>query len=765
MSRVLDGIRVVDFGQYLAGPLAAMMLADQGADVIRVDPPGGPRWKHPSNAVLQRGKRSIVLDLKQADDLETARRLAGHADIVIENFRPGVMERLGLGAEALTAANSRLIYCSIPGFAAADPRSGLPGWEGIIEAATGVYTPRVPGGQETIFSAIPLASNFAAFVAANSIIAALIARERCGLGQRVEVPLYNAMFDAIGGQGQKPNPTSDASPALPLGGTQYQCADGRWIHLFPSVLAPRHFQWFSERFLPAEWAAEGLLDPVRLQVGTKLSAELRRRMTDVFKLRPAKEWEAEINAIGVPASVCQTTAEWLRDEHAIATKSVLPIDDIEFGATMQAGFPVTLSKTPADVTRSRHALDADRDSILAELDRLDTERSPLPAAPEPGLKSALQGHRIIDTTQILAGPTAAKVLAEFGAEVIKINNPKGGPIRGHLYVNSGKKSILLDIGSQRGQEVLWRLVEGSSAFLQNFRRGTAERMGLGETDVRAHQPDIVYSSVSAYGYDGPRGADRGWESLGQAPTGMQERYGGDGQPQGQRYQVCDYGTGMLSAFAILLGLLHRTRTGEGQHVQASLSQTGTYHQIPFMLDYEGRTWDEPRGREALGFAPFDRLYRATDRWLYLAAPHAADIPRLSAVKGLKPIDFSSAADAERALVERFSTATADEWVERLNAAGIAAHVVLHVEETMEDPAAKAAGLSVLRDHVGIGVVRSPGHAPNLSLTPAITTAPASLPGWDYREVLAAIGLADQAEELIANGTIAEALPGGAAAIV
>jgi crotonobetainyl-CoA:carnitine CoA-transferase CaiB-like acyl-CoA transferase len=97
------------------------MLGDQGADVVRVDPPGGPRWQHAANVILQRGKRSIVLDLKQPADLKTARRLVSHADVVIENFRPGVMDRLGLGAEAMTAAYPRLVYCSLPPAGAARP--------------------------------------------------------------------------------------------------------------------------------------------------------------------------------------------------------------------------------------------------------------------------------------------------------------------------------------------------------------------------------------------------------------------------------------------------------------------------------------------------------------------------------------------------------------------------------------------------------------------------------------------------------------------
>src|SRR5215212_1617256 len=136
MPGALDGVRVVDFGQYIAGPLAAVMLSDQGADVVHVDPPGGPRWKTDADAFLNRGKRRISLDLKQPDDLDVAVRLLDGADVVIENFRPGVMDRLGLGSEAMRQRNPRLIYCSLPGFAKDDPRAGMRAWEGIVDAAT-----------------------------------------------------------------------------------------------------------------------------------------------------------------------------------------------------------------------------------------------------------------------------------------------------------------------------------------------------------------------------------------------------------------------------------------------------------------------------------------------------------------------------------------------------------------------------------------------------------------------------------------------------
>ena len=184
MAGVLQGIRVIDFGQYIAGPMTAMLLGDQGADVIRIDPPDGPRWDTPANATWNRNKRSIVLDLKQAADLETARKLVASADVVIENFRPGVMDRLGLGAQAMTQANSRLVYCSLPGFGSDDPRAGIRAWEGVVMAAAGAYRPTHATNGRPVFTVIPYGSIYGAFLAAVSVAMTLNARERSILVER-----------------------------------------------------------------------------------------------------------------------------------------------------------------------------------------------------------------------------------------------------------------------------------------------------------------------------------------------------------------------------------------------------------------------------------------------------------------------------------------------------------------------------------------------------------------------------------------------------
>ena len=184
----LAGLRVIDFGHYVPGPLMGMLLADAGAAVIKVERPGGSPWVSNANAVLQRGKRRVALDLGDASDVRRALDLAAGADVLIENFRPGVMERLGLGPDVVRASNPGVVYARIPGFARDDERAAMPGWESVVSAATSIYRPvsRLPGAAPVndvpVFTATPVLSAYAALIAAHAAVAALIARRRTGRG-------------------------------------------------------------------------------------------------------------------------------------------------------------------------------------------------------------------------------------------------------------------------------------------------------------------------------------------------------------------------------------------------------------------------------------------------------------------------------------------------------------------------------------------------------------------------------------------------------
>lgn len=750
MPSALIGIRVIDFGQYIAGPLTGMLLADQGADVVRVDPPGGPFWETPANATWNRGKRSISLDLKQPADLEVARRLMASADVVIENFRPGVMDRLGLGSEAALAANPQLIYCALPGFASDDPRAGIRAFEGVVGAATATFRAHDGKAERPIYTAIPIPSVYAAFQAAVSITLALNARQRSGLGQRIEVPLFNSMFPSIGARGLQVHDPAKAVPSRAgIWGGNFECADGRWVHYGSGN---QNFREFVEAAGIADWDREGLTDIERLLHDPTLYEKYQQRARELFKTRTAQAWEDLVAAAGSECAVCRTSAEWFEHPHARASNMVLQVNDPTYGPMLQPGVNARLSRTPGAVRHAAPTLDQHRVEILQEL---ETRLQPAPAAQLLStLRSALDGVRVLDLCIILAGPTCGRTLAEFGADVIKIDNPsRGGFIQSHNDVNRGKRSILLDLKSAEGRDIFWKLVDTADVVAQNYRAGKLEKLGLGYEHVRERKPDIIYASLNAYGHIGPWAGRPGHEQFAQATTGMQRRFGGDGRPMLQPNPVNDYGTGFMGAYAVALALLHRQRTGEGQHVDSALAYTAMTLQSPFMQLYEGKRWDETRGQSALGSGPLHRAYQARDGWFFLGA-RATDVARLATLEGLSGIAALSGAALEHALEQHFCTQTVDHWVSQCKAAGLGAHrCILDLPELMHDPWVVAHELTATREHDDIGLVTTCGPAPRLSRTPVRIGYPAPKPGSDARSILADIGLAEQLEALIAKGVV------------
>lgn len=759
MTGPLVGIRVLDFGQYIAGPLAAMLLADMGADVVHIDPPGGPRYATPANATWNRGKRSLTLDLRRDDGLAEARHLAGSADVLIENFRPGVMDRLGLGADRLLVGNERLLYCSLPGFASDDPRANMHAWEGVVAAATGTYSTRLEGdsADQPVFTAIPIASSYAAFLGATSIAMALNAREQDGLGQKIEVPLFDATFTAIGVRGLTIHSagTSGLAGRASAWVRQYACKDGGWVQFHAANTR------FIQRFMHAagveEWETEGLVDRQRLAADPALAAALLERMRSLFKTRTAQEWEDLVNAAGTPTAISRASSEWLDHPHARGSQAIVEVDDPQYGRMLQPGLQVRLSRTPGAIRPRASAAAGALDSrdpwsqTVAAPGRSPTDQRAASRAASNGggeVLSALRGVKVLDLCIILAGPTCGRTLAEFGAEVIKIDDPhREGGVAFHQDVNRAKRSILLDLKSEAGRDVFWSLVDGADVIVQNYRDGVVQRLGIDYESVRNRRPDIVYASLNAYGHVGPWADRPGWEQLAQAASGMQARYGGDGQPVLQPFPVNDYGTGIMGAFAVALALYHRRHTGVGQHVQTALAYTAGTLQSLFLQDFAGKVWDEPRGQQALGWNPLQRLYRTSDSWFFLAA-RVADAGRLAELVGLDPNAYRPQRELETALEGAFARAATATWIARLTEAGIAAERVATVADLMQNPWVRAHGLSLQRQHDGVGLVTTIGPAPRLSRTPVQAGRPAPRPGADAESILGEVGLAADLPSLL-----------------
>ena len=719
MSGALSGVRVIDFGQYIAGPLTGMLLADQGAEVLKVDPPGGPAWNTPANATWNRGKRSVVLDLKDEAGRNRARELVRHADVVIENFRPGVMERLGLGSGEMTAANTALIYCSLPGFAADDPRSAIRAWEGVVGAATGCYRSRL-GGDRPVYTAIPVPSSFAAFQAATSIVMALIARDRDGPGQRIEVPLFDGMFTAIGVGGLRlhDRPTPPSPGAASPWTRQFLCKDGRWIQ-FHAI--NQNFEAFLKEAGATAWAR----DP-----------DAPQRMVELFATRTAQEWEDFAEALGTECVICRTSAEWMETRQARESGAVVEIDHPNWGRMLQPGLAARLSRTPGAPGTAERAETAE--GWAASSAPANLGAGPL-AATSP--QAALAGVTVLDLSIFLAGPTSGRTLAEFGAAVVKIDNPnREEALIFQLDGNRGKRSIVLDLKDEDGLRVFWKLVNRADVVIQNFRKGVAERLGIGYEQVRARKPGIVYASMNTYGRSGPWAGRPGHEQLAQAATGMQVRSGGEGRPAAQPFALCDYGTGLLGAFGIALALFHRVRTGEGQQVESALTYTATLLQSPFMLAYEGKQWDEPAGQQSLGSGPLHRAYQAQDGWLFLGA-RRADLDALGGISGLAGVEALPESALEAELARFFEGRPVRECVDLLLSAGVAAQpVVSDLRHLMDNAWVVAHGLSLTREHDEMGPITTTGPAPRLSRTPVVPGRPAPRPGGDASAIIEEIGL-------------------------
>jgi crotonobetainyl-CoA:carnitine CoA-transferase CaiB-like acyl-CoA transferase len=696
------------------------MLADQGAEVVRVDPPGGPRWKSLAMEALNRRKRTILLDLKSDADLETAQRLIAAADVLIENFRPGVMARLGLGWEACDRTNPRLVYVSLPGFASTDPeRAGLRAWESVIAAESGEFTDmglnRILMGINPSFTPLPLASAYGALFAATAVGAALFARERSGRGEHIEVPLASAMMEGLVYNSMHIENYPDryksprekeierrhaAGEAFDLSFSELQdfldpfyrsyfCADSRPIYvvsashrghvrrtlevlgLLEEALAagiPELEDWYlSTRDWPEGVDCALGLYPLSRRWADWLSEQMKTRFRD----KTSFEWERLFDEAGVPAVAHRTTREWLNSEHALASGLVHELEHPERGRVRQAG-PVAWLAGSAQLAASSaptSAPDADRAEILAGLreDTPETSRGEVSGG-------WLDGVNILDMTNVIAGPTIASTLARFGAEVIKLDpvKPTFDPwntIVFGLQAGRGKRSLLADITTEDGREILRKLVAWADVVTINALDRQLTPLGVDHESLKAINPDVILCQLDAFGGPrrGPRSDHAGYDDLAQAMTGIRARFGGGLETPEEHAHLgtIDVLAGIAGAFATGIALYKRARTGEPDIARSSLAAAGQLIQAPMMFDFEGRhPFDEPSGREARGYSALCRLYRTADDWIFLAA-REQDAHAVGETVELANLEALTDSQRTVRLAERFLSGRAEDWIARL----------------------------------------------------------------------------------------------------
>ena len=383
MTLPLDGVRIVDLTQVMAGPFCTMLLADLGADVIKVEPPagdlsramGGRRLQlkgkdHAPFLALNRNKRSVVLDLKAPADRDRLSGLLQDADVLVESFRPGVAERLGIGFAALAAGNPRLIYASISGFGQNGPWADRPGFDLIAQGMAGVMSVTGTSSGAPVKCGIPISDLAAGLYAANGIQAALLAREKTGRGQHVETSLFEAalglsVWEATEywATGEAPHPLGSAH-RLSAPYQAFRASDG-----YLTIAALTATQW--EKLCQVLDRAELVQDPRyagnadRLANRDILVTEIERALGS----RTVDEWVDRLLAEGVPCGPILDYAQVFDAPHTAARRMIEEVEHPVEGAVRTLGIPVKLSDTPARVRRAPPTLGEHTSAVLGDLDR------------------------------------------------------------------------------------------------------------------------------------------------------------------------------------------------------------------------------------------------------------------------------------------------------------------------------------------------------------------------------------------------------------
>jgi crotonobetainyl-CoA:carnitine CoA-transferase CaiB-like acyl-CoA transferase len=375
----LDGLRVLDVSQVMAGPFCCLLLADMGAEVIKIEKPDGgddsrrmapPFLQGESAAFLamNRNKRSLALDLKRPEGRAVFHRLAAHSDVIVENFRPGTLEALGLGYAQLGADHPELIYCSISGFGQTGPYHERGGFDLVAQGMSGLMSITGHPGEPPVKVGVPIADLNAGMYAAYGVLCAYIHRLRTGRGQFVDTSLleagiaYTVWESAIYfATGQIPPPMGSAH-RLSAPYQAFRTADS-----YINVGAANQANW--EKLAHA-LTREELLSDLRFEDNpsrTVHAAELAAELEKTFLTRPTGEWLAQLEAAGVPAGPIYDMAQVYADPHIQARSMMVEIDHPSAGRVRNIGIPVKMSETPGAIRRPAPTLGQHTAEILGEM--------------------------------------------------------------------------------------------------------------------------------------------------------------------------------------------------------------------------------------------------------------------------------------------------------------------------------------------------------------------------------------------------------------
>lgn len=806
----LEGVRVIDLTRYTAGPFCTRILGDYGADVVKIEAPDGdparrlPPFVHDEPGLERSGtflflntnKRSVILDLKTAEGRERLLDLVRGAQVVVENFAPGAMERLGLGYEVLAAANPRIVLTSLSNFGQDGPYRDWVGTDLTIYAMGGPMLATGNIEHEPVRVAGRMATYQTAYMAALATVVALQAAELRGTGEHLDVSMLEALthnvdmrltqlqaYQYSGRIGTRSGLASMVASGV------FPCADGYVLltgGLTGRLTLTMRMIGCEELMQQPQWQDPGALtNPERIEefMGYLLPWTLSRTKREI---RDACE---QYGVLGAPFN---TVADMLTDPNFVAREFFQTIDHPSTGPVQYPGwhFRMHTDEGPMPPRRRAPLLGEHTDEVLRELDSR-TASTPDAGDDRLGDRLPLEGLRVIDLTVVWAGPYATMHLADWGAEVIRIESRQhlapntrgqiahitramvaGNPAGASWYPDGepgadpwnrtalfnghgrGKKSMTIDLSRPEGQEQFERLVAGADALIENNLPPNIEKQGITWERLAKINPRLVLVRVPAFGLNGPYRAYRTlgnhMESIAGHPVlraypDLSLEYAPTGVP-------ADAASGIGGATALLLGIRYRNRTGKGLTMELATAENMVGLLGEFVMDYtiNGREW-EHMGNEHWWLAPHN-VYRCQqdDSWVTIVARNDEEWRALCEVM-LRPEliddvrfkDNASRHEHRRELDRIIGawTAAADaRWImHRLQAAGVPAGIVNNEPGILDDRQHRARDFFQEIEHPSTGRQLHPRRAWRASKTPDRPMRHAPRLGEDneyvYRELL------------------------------
>ena len=591
----LGGIKVLSIGTSIVGPWAATLLGYLGAEVIKVEPPKGEflRMLYPHQNKLATAysstnlnQKSAGLNTKEEEGMNAMLKLASQADILIENFRPGVADRIGLGYETLHAKNGNLIFGSSSGYGDEGPMKNLAALEPHLQAfsgMSGVTGHRDGDGQLIRFTHLdPTGAVFFCGL----LMLGLIERERFGHSCWVKTShlanaianMNNKVSEVLLANGQGEPLGSGSSTSAP--NHCYLCQDNRYI----AVSCENQKQW--EGFCNATGLQELLEDDRFTKNIDRIDHrdELDKILKNHFQEKPSRWWALRLTKSGVPNSFDLAFDDLIYHQQIIENEFLVEVDADHTGPFYVGGLPWNLNKTPAEIDKEIPLPGGSTENVMS--DGFESSQKPIAEKKSNEPEFPLKGIKVLDVTQGYAGPYLTFMLAEAGAEVVKIE-PNGGDWSKELSpqtskgmsalyqsFNRNKEIIELDLSSDEGRKEFENQLSNADVLIEEWAPDSDESKHYDYSILEESNPSLIHLSLSAFGHRGPMRNLPGSDLTIQAMCGYLRTLGDVGEePIRVGADVVSTCTAAMSLIALLSALYHQIQTGKGQKINSSMLGT------------------------------------------------------------------------------------------------------------------------------------------------------------------------------------------------